>query len=138
MQHLQRGVARLRLVDTCHSVHVAGSMRDVAACLHHQEQPDECHCALQAWRAAHSDLFRVADESIYRCVEQLAAAHRSAVAELRLALLVYVVDRHLRFIKERLWRPEGRLVQRREAALHALHESAAQEAAERPCIDTLE
>ena len=133
MQRLCQGATRLRLVDKCHSVTVDGHAYDVEACCNDDGQLEYCLCALQAWRAAQSGLFSVADESIYRCVEQLAAAHRSAVAELRLALLVHVVgrlvDQNLRAIKARLWRPQGPLIQRREAALRGGGDSAATEAA---------
>ena len=51
---------------------------------------------------------------------KLRAEADEAAHELRLALLVYVmrrlVDQNLRAIKERLWQPEGRLMQRRVAS----------------------
>ena len=118
----------VRLQLPCSACSVQGA--DRAACTPATGLRNVCTTAADTWAAHHQQFEDVSEEAqeaepkkLLARAEALCATVQQAHEELRAAVLQHMmrrlVSQHLRAIKERLWRPEGRLVQRRAARLRA-------------------
>lgn len=119
---LLHAVAHVQLRNRCTGVAVDGkSYVHVRKCWQHRIQEGPCQSAKQAWLTACAAPRPRSHEHTVETLQQVADELCSAAADVRRQVLTLqmhrLVSQHLASIKERLWRPQGRLVQKRKAAL---------------------
>ena len=134
VQDLQSAVEDAQLAARCATVTVRGEQCAVKSCVTHAAKPEHCQCAREVWMTLYSKVCESSGAATLELVDKVAAAHTAASADLRLEVLIYTMRRlvaqNLQAIMERLWRPGGRLVQRREAAMRCSDEEAVNETAQ--------